>query len=272
MHNLWVHFVSLSNYYIIEKTNWKKSIAGKLHSVEKRVICLCKLFLLYSLCFLVWNKVIANFYGCFVFACVCPSSRYCTPNWRFQFLTVCFQIEIKKIFFFQLYRFCFHYRNHVTQSHKLQVSIIFLFKHFSRLVMRCDWLLRPLISLKKSEMHIKNSSWVSCCCHVYVVLLLGRLFDVKLRRDWPFSVFACIILSFLRLEQCALVKLFKIFASLYSYFAGLWLSLIINRPNWLPELLQLIASLFVEILTLLLFLKIIVFKNLFFVFGNLSFF
>ena len=50
------------------------------------------------------------------------------------------------------------------------------------------------------------------------------------------------------LEQCAFVILFEVLSSLYMlFFEGSRLSLIINRPNGLPEVLQINPSLFVEI-------------------------
>ena len=57
--------------------------------------------------------------------------------------------------------------------------------------------------------------WVSFCCHVYVVLLSGRLFDVKMRKKLQFTVFAGTILLLKCLEQCDLVKLFEVFASFF---------------------------------------------------------
>ena len=71
----------------------------------------------------------------------CFPGRIAQPSSKLQLIAVCFnefKIEIKK-FLFQLYLFCIHFRNHVTQSQKFEVSVAFAdSNNFLRLVIRCD--------------------------------------------------------------------------------------------------------------------------------------
>ena len=53
------------------------------------------------------------------------------------------------------------------------------------------------------------------------------------------------------------------FCIYFFYFVGLWLNLIINSPNWLPEVMQLNPLLVFEILS-----KLFVFKNFVFFFNK----